>query len=327
MTINSLIWTGGIVLLAAARSLTLLTAAVALAVANTLTAVLQAGLAVRRLRLRFDGFRLWAPEIVRVGLVVGVGQLLTFAYVRVDQALVLHYTDEKQAGLYGSAYQLLDRAQFLPMAVLTTLLPLLASAHATDRDRLTQIVSRGVDVLALVSFPVLAFALAAARPFIQLLFGADFGDAAPALPILMAAFVLTAFGYLLGNLALVVGTQSRLVGVAAVALVFNVVANVLFLPRFGFIAAAWATLATEIVVVACSLPITLGKLRIRPPLGRVVRLLMASALMAAAIAGLRELGVGIGWLLAAGPVVYAAAALVLHGVGGAELRRLTRREV
>jgi O-antigen/teichoic acid export membrane protein len=326
MTVNSVFWTGAVIVLAATRSVTLLAVAIALAVVNTATTALQAALALRTQRLRTGAFRRWAPELMRVGLVVGIGQLLTFAYVRVDQVLVLHYTDERQAGLYGAAYQLLDRAQLLPMAVLTTLLPLLASAYTTDRGRLAHTVALGVDVLALVSFPVFAFALVAARPLLVTLFGQEFGDAAPALPVLMAAFVLTAFGYLLGNLALVAGTQRRLVVIATVALVVNVGLNVLLLPRYGFIAAAWVTLVTEVVVCTCALPSTFGRLGLRPPLGRVARLLVASGLMAASIAGLQILGLHIGWLLLAAPVVYGAATLALGGVDIAELRRFAGRQ-
>lgn len=326
MTVNSVIWTGAVVTLAATRSTTLVTVAAALFAANSLTTGLLATLAIRSQRLRFGAIRRWGPDMMRVGLVVGLGQVLTLAYVRVDQALVLYFTDERQAGLYGAAYQLLDRAQLLPMAVLTTLLPLLAAAHATDWTRLGHTVARGVDVLAFASFPVFAFSLVAAKPFLELLFGTEFGAAAPALPILMAAFVLTAFGFLIGNLALVAGTQGRLVGIAAAALVFNVGLNVLLLPRFGFIAAAWATLATEVLVTTCALPITFGRLGLRPPLSRVLRLLLASAIMAASVAGLRQLGLEIGWLLAAAVIVYGAAALALRGVDGAELRRVVRRE-
>lgn len=326
MTVNSLLWTGAVVALAVTGRAGLVPVAVALAAVNTLTTALQAGLALRSLRLRLAGFRRHAGGLLRVGAVLGLGQLLTYAYVRVDQALVLHYTDERQAGLYGAAYQLLDRAQFLPAAVLTTLLPLLAAAYPGEEERARRIAAGGFELLALVSFPVLAFAVAAAEPLLVLLFGDGFADAAPALPVLMGAFVLTALGYLLGNLALVLGTQGRFVGIAAAALVFNVAANVVLLPRLGFVAAAWVTLATEVLVVALAVPITFGRLGGWPPLGRVARLGAAAAIMAAAVVGLRAAGLGAVWLLLAAPPVYAAAAVALRGVEIGELRRLVRRE-
>lgn len=326
MTTNSLLWTGVVVALAVTGRGGLVAFAAALAAVNTLTTALLATVALRTRSVGFMGMRRHSGELLRVGAVLGLGQLLTFAYGRVDQVLVLHYNDERQAGLYGAAYQLLDRAQFLPAVVLTTLLPLLAAAHAVDRERLKRMVVRGFELLALVSLPVFAFSLAAAEPFVVLLFGAEFRDSARVLPILMAAFVLTAFGYLLGNLALVLGTQGRFVGIAVAALVLNVAANVALLPQFGFVAAAWVTLATEVLVTCLAVPITLGRLKVRLPVFRLIRLLFASVLMGAGVWGLSNAGAGIVWLLVAAPPLYVIAVLGLRGVDISELRHTLTRE-
>jgi O-antigen/teichoic acid export membrane protein len=325
MTVNSLLWMGAVVALASTGSSSLVAFAAGLLVANVVSTALLAALALRSERVRFGGFRTHSRELLRVGVVLGMGQFLTFAYERIDLALLLHFTDEFQAGLYGAVYQLLDRAQFIPMAVLTTLLPLLTLARATDPERLRRLVLKAFELLMLASLPVVAFSLAAAEPFVALLFGEEYRPAAPALPVLMGAFVLTALGYLLFNLALVVDAQARILVITAAALTVNVVANVLLLPRFGFMAAAWTTLGTEALIALLAVPLSLGRAGIPFPIGTVPRLLLPSVVMGAAVWGLREAGVPVVVLLIAAVPIYAGAILALRTVDVRELRGLLRK--
>ena len=80
----------------------------------------------------------------------------------------------------------------------------------------------------------MAFAIVAAEPVVRLLFGAEFVPAAPALPVLAAAFVFICFGYLNGNLLVVLGQQNRLLRVSVAALVVNVLGNLLLVPADRF---------------------------------------------------------------------------------------------
>ena len=65
----------------------------------------------------------------------------------------------------------------------------------------------------------------AATPVVRLIFGPEFLAAAPALPVLGAAFVFICFGYLNGTLLTVLGLQRRLLDISLLALVVNVAGN------------------------------------------------------------------------------------------------------
>ena len=67
--------------------------------------------------------------------------------------------------------------------------------------------------------------------------------------MLAAAFVFISFGYLNGNLLVVLGLQRRLLRISLIALVVNVCGNLILVPLMGFMGAAWMTLATEVVVL------------------------------------------------------------------------------
>lgn len=325
MTLNSILWTGAVIAIAAShRGMVLL--AVAFVVAMVLSVSAQLVIALRFAKLRFAGARRLWPELLRVGVPVAVGGLLITGYARIDQVLVYKLAGDREAGLYAAAYRLLDQSQFLPIAVVTTLFPLIAAAHLDDPERMRRLVTRAAEYLAMGSLGALAVALALADPIVRALFGADFAPAAPALPILMGAFVGICFGYLNGQLVVVLGLQRTFVVYAGIALAVNVVLNLLLVPRYGFLAAAWVTVATEVVVLALTGRRVLRELAFRPPVGRLVRTLAAATLLAGGLWGAREAGAPLAAGLALAVVVYPALLLAAGALRVQELLSLLRRD-
>ena len=191
--------------------------------------------------------------MLRVGLGLGAAGILVTLYVKLDQILVFKIAGSHQAGLYGADYRLLDQIQFIPASVMTTLFPLIAAAYPHKRDRVRNLLQMTAEYLAMASLPILVFTIVAAYPIVTLLFGEQFGPAAPALPILAGAFVSISFGYLVGNMVVILELQRLFLRYAAIGLVLNAALNVVFIPRYGFLAAAWITLLTEVTVMSLSM--------------------------------------------------------------------------
>jgi O-antigen/teichoic acid export membrane protein len=324
ITFNSLAWTAAAIALAAGDA-GLVAFAVAFLAATWATMGVQVAFAMRAGGVRLQGSRRLLRPLAAAGVPLAVSGLLILAYARIDQILVYELAGAHDAGLYAAVYRILEQAQFVPITIATTFLPLVASAYKVDvakARRMTQLV---LDHLAAASFPAVGFALAASEPVIELLFGEAFIEAAPALPVLMGAFVLICVGYLSGNLVIVLGLQRRFLVYSLIALVFNVGLNAILIPPYGFIAAAWVTLATEALVVGTTTVMVMRRLGHRPKLGRIVRAGFAALGLALAVWGTRKLGADVWVLLLVGGTVYPALALLLGAVRIEELRALASR--
>jgi O-antigen/teichoic acid export membrane protein len=324
-TVNSVLWTTGAAAFSAAGTGMVGLAALFLAVAVVSTALL-AVLSLRAQRPRLRQGRRYARELLRVGIPLGVGGILTLAYVRIDQILVFVLAGRRDAGLYGAVYRVIDQAEFVPISLTTTLLPLLSAAHPADPARLRQLLQAALDLLAVASLPALTFASVAAEPTVRLLFGPDFADAAPALPILMGAYVLTCFGYLVGSMIVVLDLQVRLVAFSALSLLFNVGMNLILIPPFGFLAAAWTTLATQALIVAlCAMPV-LRRTGMRLNLRRVAGAGTAAVGMALLAKTAEAAGAPFSLVVTTAGATYVALLVVLRVVQGDHLRLFIRRE-
>ena len=298
--------------------------AAAFFVVSTITNVAYVVLALRASPVHFRRSRPLWPSLLRQGLPVGIGGLLTLGYGYVDQVIVFQIAGPRDAGLYGSVYRIYERIQFLPGAIMTTLFPLFVAARDADPARARRLFHLAFDYLLLVSLPALAIVLAGPEPITRLLFGADFADAAPALPLLMATFVVVSLGYLTGYLIVAYDLQHRFLAVAVGALVFNVAANLALVPSYGFMAAAWLTLATEVLVMGLSMWMVCARMGVAPTGERLGRVVLAAAAAGLVAWGLKEAGLPtVAWVgLAA--ALYAGLVLALGVVRPAELRSLTQ---
>lgn len=321
---NSVLWTGAVVAIAAGGG-----GMVALAIAFVTISLLTQGalgvLALRSVPVRWRGSRALWPRIARLGLVVGIGGALTYAYGRIDQLLVFELSPHaSEAGLYAAMYKVLETAGFVPIAVMTTLFPIMSGLYPSQPVRLRKLTQLAIDYLTIVSVGGLAFAIAAAGTIVTLLFGPAYEEGTTALPVLMAAFVPICIGYVGGNMVLATGLQRRYISYAVLGLVFNVAMNLILIPIYGFQAAAWVTLATELIVVSITLAAVLRKIEMRLSLRRIALATLAASVSALAVWQLRVAGARIVWLLIAMGVLYPLLLIALRALDIGELMTLVR---
>jgi O-antigen/teichoic acid export membrane protein len=301
--------------------------AIALAVTNSLGSLVQLVAAMRMLPRWPRPSRARLRQLVVAAAPLGIAGVLVIAYARIDQVIVYSVAGSRSAGLYGSVYTVLDQSHFVPISILTTLAPIIAASWPLDRPRMLRAVRFTAELMAIASLGALAFACVAAEPLVRLFFGASFVAAAPALPVLGAAFVLICFGYLNGNLMAVLGLQRPLLFISLVALVVNVAGNLILVPMIGFMGAAWMTLATEIVVLGCTSHSILKKLELPLPRpGRLGRTVIAAVLLAGAL-GLTQLaGAPFAAIVVAACVYYPVLLFALRALDRDDVRVLLRRE-
>ncbi len=325
LTLGSVLWAGGAVAVSLLSGGIVAFAAVFVAVAAVTTGA-SVLLARRSVSIRAGSSRqLWRP-LMRVGLGVGAAGILVTLYVKLDQVLVFELAGAHEAGLYGAVYRILDQIQFIPISVMTTLFPLIASAYPGDPLRVRTLFQTAGEYLTMASLPVLAFTAVAATPIVQLLFGPAFAKAAPALPILMGAFVSISFGYLAGNMVVILELQKKFFRYAALGLLVNASLNLVLIPRYGFLAAAWITLVTEVIVMSLTMRAVLRGLAMRPSYGRLLRTLVAALAMVAPTWLARDAGAPLYALVVVAAVSYPTLLLALGVLTPGELRAALRGE-
>ena len=327
LTLRSVLW-GVAVLIIHIEGAGMVALAIAMAVTNAVGSIVQA-LAALKLDVRWPRpSRKRVRAVVRAGLPIGIAGVLVISYARIDQVIVFAIAGSGAAGLYGAVYTLLEQAHFVPISVLTTLAPVMAASWPADRERLLRATRMTAELLAITSLGGLAFAVVASEPVVRLIFGPEFVSAAPALPVLAAAFIFISFGYLNGNLLVTLGLQGRMLWISLIALVVNLCGNLILVPAVGFMGAAWMTMATEVIVCVGSLALILRTLEMPlPKPGRIGRAVLAALLLTALLEALSVADASLVVLIVATCVAYPALLFALRACGRDDVEALLRRTV
>ena len=262
---------------------------------------------------RFE--RLLLREWFWKGLPFALTFVLTILYFRIDQPLIFIFKGETESALYGAAYKPIESLLFIPITFLSVVFPVLAVYHRERPQQMVDAVSRFYKALFLMGCPTAIGIFMLARPLTPLLLGSDFTRSEPALRTLALAlgiaFINNAFiGALNAS-----DRQSSFTWAAAWSLIANLALNLTLIPLFGYQGAAWATVATELVLAVVGWTLVARHVGRVPVPALSWRVVVAGLVMALAVYPFSGFG-GISVLIpiAVGVAVYAVAALLIRAV-------------
>jgi O-antigen/teichoic acid export membrane protein len=290
---------------------------------TALTALLHIAWARHFVSLR-AGKRPLQRNLIAASLPLGVAFMLVISYWRIDQVLVFELGDSHDASLYGAAFKLLDLALLVPILLLNTLSPVLAAAFPSDLGKVRSVVAWTVDVLLTIAAGALAVSLVSGDAIVRLLYGPSFVAVGDALPVLMLAFVFASLGYLAGRLVVTIGLGRRLLVSAALGLAVNVALNVALIPPFGFMAAAWVTVITEVFILLLIGGPILRSIGLRPRLGRVAKVAAAAGLLVPVLKAIAGTHPPLAAQLLSAAVLYPTLLLLTRAYRPTELLHLLR---
>jgi O-antigen/teichoic acid export membrane protein len=292
-------------------------------VTNLATASLLTILATRSIRLprpRLD------VTLTRVMIVAAyplmLSQVLNALFFRIDALLLKPLAGDEALGWYSTAYRFIDAFQIIPSTVILALFPLI-SRQADDRAAVVRSSALTLRALLSLAFPIAIGCTLLAEPIILAFAGSGFvPQSVIALQILIWYLPLSFVNGLAQYVLIARGRQKILTLAFALGVIFNLIANLVLIPRFGYQAAAWITVASEMVLL---IPfwIVLRSEKVTPDLWQVAwRSMTAALVMGAVMWPLTQVNGILTGL--AGAVVYVVALMALRGVTLDELRTLRR---
>lgn len=178
---------------------------------------------------------------------IGIALFFNLVYFRVDVLILSYSRSSSQVGLYGLAYQFFEAALSIPIFFSNALYPLLANLFKKDKKEYNNQIKFWSLVLLLFSFTLTA-ALFVASLFIPILLGSGFADSQTALRILSLGMPFFFVSALFWHMLIIHNRQKTLIVVYAIGAVFNFLANLMFIPKYGFLAASVVTVVSEALI-------------------------------------------------------------------------------
>lgn len=220
----------------------------ALIIGQTIYAAILGVLLYKNEKLILSTIRLETMKKVVVGsLPYGLLAVLGLLYFRIDAILLSYIKGSFETGIYGVAYKFLEAVTFIPSAFSMALFPVLARVHDTSVSDVRKLYFKSFKImlgLGLVVFSGYVLVL----PLVIRMVLPNYLSSITAIKILSLSIPFMFIHVPAVSVLLSTDKYLKQVLILSVlALIFNIVGNLVFIPQFGFIAASWMTVASEIL--------------------------------------------------------------------------------
>jgi O-antigen/teichoic acid export membrane protein len=232
--------------------------------------------------------RFWG-SLIRRSFPYALVVLLMFLYTRIDGVMLERLlTDGRlEAGIYASAYRLLDASNMfgflaagllLPMfsKILKAKIPVGSLVHLSFQWILVGAISLSVAVIGFQEEIVYALYREATPYWGQVL------------ALLMVAFVAVSGSYIYGTLLTANGSLWRMNRVFAISILLNIGLNTWWIPEYKAYGAALATVITQFFVLIAQIWIARSELSVRPGRRQLLLLLLFVSLLLGLVWGWQQ---------------------------------------
>ena len=177
--------------------------------------------------------------------------LLNVLFFRIDIQVLTVMRDIAEVGAYSAAYKYIEAFALLPATLVMALFPALSRVAETDRAALQGILNKALQFMLVLAVGGAVGFSVYATPLAWLLAGDEFlPHAATALAILIW-FLPISYVNAITQYVLIALDQQKWIAIAfALATAFNLITNIIFVPHYGYAAAAATTVLSEFVLLA-----------------------------------------------------------------------------
>lgn len=183
---------------------------------------------------------------------LSIASIFSIIAFRIDAVLLSVIQGPVAVGWYGAAYKLIECLMFIPMVYTSAIFPVLSNYHVSSKDSLELLYKKSIQYLTMLGLPIAAATTIYAQNIIISLYNSSFYPTVIALQILIWTIPFIFLTYVFSTLFISINKQNVMLKITFIAMIFNITANILLIPKYSYIAAASTTVLTELLgVVLC----------------------------------------------------------------------------
>ncbi len=245
-------------------------------------------------KLRFD-FAYW-KKFLQESYPIGIAVITTFIYFKMDTIILSIMKSSAEVGVYNVAYKIIENITFFPSMIIGLIFPLMARYIFTNKKKFHSIANKTYKVFWIMIVPLIIGTLFLARGIIYLIGGTNFKASVIALQILIFALAFIFFGNFSNAILIAGNKQKKMMVILFIAALFNVIANLIFIPYYSYLAASVISVLTEMLVVVGTFIIVKKEFNYFPHIENFSGILGAGSVMTLTLFALKNLN----FLLAGG---------------------------
>lgn len=181
-------------------------------------------------------------------------------YMKIDQVMIKEISGNVSVGQYAAAVQLSSAWYFIPVITCASIFPAIINAKEKDKKLYHDRLKNLFDLMVVMGFSVIIPVTLLSDWIVDFLYGDDFALTASVLSIHIWAGVFVFLGVANQKWFINENLQAYNIICLGMGLVANILLNFLWIPKYGIVGAAYATLISQFVASVLS-PVIFKKTR------------------------------------------------------------------
>lgn len=175
-----------------------------------------------------------------------LNHLLATIFFQIDVVIMEYFRGGQMVGIYRTAYSWLLAINVIPAFFTQALMPIMSRQWQQDPATFKRTYTLSIKLLLSIAFPMAVIFTVLAEPLTFMLGGSAYlPDGAIALQIMIWSIPIGWMNSLTQYALIAVDLQRRITLAFIVAVLFNIVSNLILIPNYGYQAAALTTIASE----------------------------------------------------------------------------------
>jgi len=213
-------------------------------------------------------------------------------------------------GFYSAAYKLTEPLLFLPSALTSTLMPVMASQFERSKDKLEYTYNLGTKYIFMSMLPITIGGFLLSDEIINFIYKQDFMGSCFVFKILIATIIFNSLNCIQTALLVSANKQQLNNLSVTVSAVLNIVLNLLLIPKYSYTGAGVATLISVICLYLLGFYFIYNSFAIQPLNYELVKSILASIGMGILVT---KINLHLVYLVLFGGVAYVILIFTLNG--------------
>ena len=214
-----------------------------LLIANFVSSAVALLLALRLSPVAFRPDLAVVKRLAIASLPMGGVLILFSVYNRIDTLILKVFSSSFAVGIYGLAYFIFENVIFVAAYLMNATLPVLS--RQTEPTAFRRHYQKILDLMLCLSIPATLATFFLSPFLVYVISSPQFALSIPLLRILSFAVFFAFLNHVTGYSLVALGKQRAYFITSLFVLFFNITLNLIFIPHYGALAAAWITVGTE----------------------------------------------------------------------------------
>ena len=187
-------------------------------------------------------------KIVKQGLLMGVLTLIAYSYFKVDTIILSLYRTSEELGIYSLAYKVIENITMFWGLYMASIYPIFSMYVDKDKNKYQRLLKKTMGIGLVFSLVCLIIGYSQVEFIIKLFGGNNFFNSIIPLRILLFGIPLFIVNNIFYNAFLSKVKIIQVITCFSLSLIFNIIINFIYIPKYGYIAASYTTVLTELVL-------------------------------------------------------------------------------